>query len=385
MEKKKINIILSKDLYKYTLIIELVIIFAFFQIMTSGVFMSVRNMSNLLMQGATCSLIAITMMMVVVSKNADLSAGTALGFFGVVAAFSQVNLGLGTISSILFVLVVALVVGLWHGYWIAYKGLPAFIVTYASQLLFKAGTLFIGEGISIGPVKETFAKIGKGYLPDILSFGGNVHGLSLIITLAVIAVYVIMSIRNIRKNQAEQTSMAYLKTLVIAVVVFVVASVMIFYQGFTFAIIILAALTLIFDFVIRNTPFGRYVFAIGGNVEAAKLSGINTKKTQMMIYILHGLVVGVASIVFLGRVGQATSSAGVGFEFIAITGCVVGGTSILGGRGTVLGAVVGTMLMASLDNGMSLMNLGPEFQYMVKGLVLMMAIAIDVISKKGKK
>ena len=130
--------------------------------------------------------------------------------------------------------------------------------------------------------------------------------------------------------------------------------------------------------------FGRYVFAIGGNVEAAKLSGINTERVVMKIYMLHALIVGVASVIYLGRVGQATATAGTSFEFTAITGCVVGGTSILGGRGNVIGAVIGTMLMASLDNGMSLLNMGQSSQYIVKGFVLMLAIAMDVISREKK-
>ena len=168
------------------------------------------------------------------------------------------------------------------------------------------------------------------------------------------------------------------------VVVFIVASIFIFYKGYPYAIIILAALAALFHYIVNNTTFGRYVFAVGGNVEAAKLSGIKTEKVIMQIYVLHSLIVGVASVIYLGRVGQATATAGTSFEFTAITGCVVGGTSILGGRGTVIGAVIGTMLMASLDNGMSLLNLGQSSQYIVKGLVLMLAIAMDVISREKR-
>ena len=175
-----------------------------------------------------------------------------------------------------------------------------------------------------------------------------------------------------------------LKTIFITAVIFILCSIMVFQQGFSYAIIILAVLGLLFAFIVKYTPFGRYVFAIGGNAEAAKLSGISVEKTVMMIYIFHSVVTAIAAIVFLGRVGQATASAGTSFEFIAITGCVVGGTSILGGRGNVLGAIVGTMIMTGLDNGMSLLNLGATWQYIVKGLVLMLAIALDVMSKKGK-
>lgn len=385
MDKTKrhstINII-----YKYSLFIEVLVVFILFGILTKGTFLTTRNLSNLMMQGVTCSVIAITMTLVIVSCNADLSAGTVLGCIGTIAAVLQVNLNFGTTMTMGIVFLSCLAIGIWHAYWIAYKKLPAFIVTLATQLVLKGVILLIGNGAAIGPVKESFAMIGSQYLGS-LSKNESFDTISAVIAAAACICYVVLTLRGEKKKaenglQTTTRTKLVLKTAGVLAAALIVSSIFIFYKGFPYAIILLVVLTAVVHFVINNTSFGRYVFAVGGNVEAAKLSGIKTEKIVAQIYILHSFVVGIASIIYLGRVGQATATAGTSFEFTAITGCVVGGTSILGGRGTVIGAVIGTMLMASLDNGMSLLNMGQSSQYIVKGLVLMFAIAMDVISRE---
>ncbi len=377
---------LTTTLYKSSLFIELIVVFVLFQILTDGIFITTRNLSNLMMQGVTCSLIAVTMMLVIVSCNADLSAGSALGCMGTIAAILQVTFAWGTNMTILAVFASAIAIGLWHGYWIAYKKLPAFIVTLATQLVLKGLILLIGNGASIGPVSESFSLMGKAYLPNVFLKNAAFNDLSLLITIVLIALYIVFSVINEKKRISQGLIQPNWKKRIatlsaISVVAFGIASIFIFYKGFPYAILILIALTALFHFIVKNTKFGRYVFAIGGNADAARLSGINIERVTMEIFILHSIVVALASIVYLGRVGQGTASAGTGFEFTAITGCVVGGTSIMGGRGNVIGAVIGTMLMASLDNGMSLLNMGQSSQYIIKGLVLMLAIAMDVISR----
>ena len=385
MKEKRGNI--TGLLYKNSLLIELIIIFALFSFLTNGTFISTRNLSNLMMQGVTCSIIAITMTLVIVSCNCDLSAGTALGCMGTIAAVIQVKAGFGTAATLLVVAACSVVLGLWHGFWIAYKKLPAFIVTLATQLVLKGIILAVGNGASIGPMSDSFSKFGSSYLPNI--GGGSVHITSLAIALAGCAIFVILSIRG-EKRKIQQGliearwNKKIAKIVVVVAAILVVSGIFIFYKGFPYAIVVLIALAAVFHYVVNNTVFGRYVFAVGGNAEAAKLSGIKTEKINMQIYMLHSLIVGVASVIYLGRVGQATPTAGTSFEFTAITGCVVGGASILGGRGTIVGAVIGTMLMASLDNGMSLLNMGQSSQYIVKGLVLMLAIAMDVISRSKR-
>lgn len=385
MREKRANI--TGVLYKNSLLIELIIIFALFSFLTNGTFISTRNLSNLMMQGVTCSIIAITMTLVIVSCNCDLSAGTALGCMGTIAAVIQVKAGFGTAATLLVVVACSLVLGLWHGFWIAYKKLPAFIVTLATQLVLKGIILAVGNGASIGPMSDSFSKFGSSYLPNLGE--SSVHITSLVIALAGCVIFIVISVRGekrkiqqglIEANWNKKTA----KIVIVVAAILVVSGIFIFYKGFPYAIVVLIALAAVFHYVVNNTVFGRYVFAVGGNAEAAKLSGIKTEKINMQIYMLHSLIVGVASVIYLGRVGQATPTAGTSFEFTAITGCVVGGTSILGGRGTIVGAVIGTMLMASLDNGMSLLNMGQSSQYIVKGLVLMLAIAMDVISRSKR-
>lgn len=376
-------------IYKHSLFIEVIIVFVLFQFLTGGTFITTRNLSNLMMQGATCSLIAVTMMLVIVSCNSDLSAGSALGCIGTIAATLQVTLGWGTVPTMLLVLLAGLLLGFWHGYWIAYKKLPAFIVTLATQLVVKGITLLVGNGAAIGPMSESFSALGKGYMPSLFLKDATFNDLSLIITVVLLTVYVIVTIASEKKRIRQglvqpKWSKMLLKTAGIVVLVAAAASIFVFYKGFPYAIVLLLAAAAAVNFVVKNTRFGRYVFAIGGNAEAARLSGINNERVVLKIYVLHSVVVSLASIVYLGRVGQATATAGTSFEFTAITGCVVGGTSIMGGRGNVVGAVIGTMLMASLDNGMSLLNMGQSTQYIVKGLVLMLAIAMDVISRNKK-
>lgn len=389
METKKTKKINLSGIYKYSLFLELVIIFAVFAILTDGRFLATRNLSNLLMQGATCSIMAITMMMVIVSCNSDLSAGIALGFLCSVAATLQVNTKLGAIPTIIIVLVLGVLIGLFNAFWIAWLELPAFLVTLAGQFIFKGLILAVTEGRTIGPVGELITQIGGGYLPKI-NEATDFNDTSLYLTIIAIAAYLLMAFRSRKKKSvygtptAKENRQFWLKTILIAVAILGVSAIMIFHQGFPYAILILVILAAIINFVIENTTFGRYVFAIGGNAEAAKLSGISIKKTVTSIYVLHGFVVAVAAIVFLGRVGQSTATAGTGFEFTAITGCVVGGTSIAGGAGNIVGAIIGTMLMAGIDNGMSLMNIGATGQYIVKGIVLLLAITLDVMSKKKK-
>jgi len=379
----------KRDFYKISLVVEMLIIFVAFQILTNGVFLTARNLSNLFMQGATCSIVAISMMLVIVSTNADLSAGNAIGFMGVVAASLQVYGNLGAAPTILVTVLIGIVIGIWHGFWIGYMKLPAFIVTFASQLIFKGGILVVGNGVAIGPVKKGYSALGSNYLPNLFGEETGLNILSLIVLLVVIAVYIISSFLK-RKNQISEGFPVYkigiyvISTLLISAAIFIVGSRMVYYKGFTYAVVILIVLALAFNFIVKNTRFGRYVFAIGGNAEAARLSGINIERTVMSIYILHGILVAIAATVYLGRVGQATAQAGTGFEFTAISGCVIGGTSILGGRGTIIGAIIGTMLMMALDNGMSLMDVNSAYQYVIKGIVLMLAIALDVISKKRK-
>jgi ABC-type xylose transport system permease subunit len=373
--------------YRNSLLVEAVIIFAFFQFFTGGSFLTVRNMSNLLMQGAICSIIAITMCLIIITGNADLSAGRFLGMLGMIAAMIQVRNG--NISSVVVVLIIfslAIFTGLWHGFWVGYMKLPAFIITLATQLVFLGINQYISDGRVIGPVSGIIAKMGNGYLPSII---GNSNDTTLIaggITIICYVAFTISKERNSIKLGLIEARWSKIipKMILISAFTLVVTIVLFRHRGFAYAMLILFVLTLAVSYASNNTKFGRYIYAIGGNIEAARLSGINVSKELLKLYVLHAVVVATAALVCLGRLNSAATGTGNGYEFTAITGCVVGGTAITGGRGTVIGAVAGTLIMTALDNGMSMLNLNPALQFVVRGVVLLFAIALDAYAYNRK-
>jgi len=385
MTNKKVD--LFGLFYQNSLAVEAIVIFLIFQVLTGGMFMTFRNLSNLIMQGATCSIIAITMCLVIITCNADLSAGRFLGMLGMIAAIMQVNYSrIPSGLVVLMVFAIAVSVGLWHGFWVGYMKLPAFIITLATQLVFLGVNQYISNGRIIGPVTGIIAEMGNGYMPSI---SGRRNDTTLIVGAIIIIAYIWFEIAKERKSIKQgfgATSLGKIVPKIVLVTALAAAVTIILYnhKGFAYAMLILFALTLIISYVSKNTKFGRYIYAIGGNAEAAALSGINVSKELLKLYVLHAFVVATAALVFLGRLNSATTAGGNGYEFTAITGCVVGGTAITGGRGGVVGAVIGTMIMAALDNGMSLLNLNPALQYIVRGAVLLFAIALDAYANKRK-
>lgn len=387
MKKERKKIDLFSLFYKNSLLVEGIIIFLIFGVATKGSFLSFGNVSNLLMQGATCSIIAITMCLVIITCNADLSAGRFLGMLAMIAAMLQVNLPqLPAWLVLIIVYVIAIVVGLWHGIWVGYMKLPAFIITLATQLVFQGVNQLLSNGRIYGPVSGIISKMGAGYV------GSNKNGLnipSIVLGGVVIVVYILIIIMNERKAIRQGLSEGNWnkiipRMVIVSVFVGVITWMLGRHKGYSYAVLILVALTYIVSYISKNTKFGRYVFAIGGNKDAAALSGINVARETVKLYVLHAVIVATAAMVYLGRMDSATTAAGMGYEFTAITGCVVGGTSITGGRGGVVGAVVGTMIMAALDNGMSIMNLNPALQYIVRGGVLLFAIAMDSYANNRK-
>jgi D-xylose transport system permease protein len=380
---------IKNNITQFAIIIELLAIFIFFQITTDGLFISNTNLTNLLMQGCTFSIIAVGMVLVMVSGGIDLSAGSVLGFLATFSATMEVNVGMKAIPAIFLTLLIGLLIGCWHGYWIAYRKLPAFIVTLSGMLIFKGLTLWVGKGVGVGPSSDEFSRIGSAYLPEFFFKGAIYNDTSVIFTFFIVLIYIIVKLRARRSMivlglPVPGRGKFIGKTSLVSIIIALIAGIMISYQGIPYAIVLLMIMAAIYTFISNNTAFGRAVYAIGSNADAARLSGINVEFTLFRIYISMGLVTAIASVVFLGRVGYATAMTGQNFEFNAITGCIVGGTSTLGGTGTIVGAIIGTILMASLDNGMSLLNLGTTFQFIAKGLVLLLAVAFDVASKKNK-
>lgn len=376
----------NKNITQIMLLIETIVIFGVFQILTEGMFLTSRNLTNILMQGVVYSVMGIGIVFVMVSGNMDLSGGSVLGFLSALGAVLQLK-GVGTIVTILIMIAVGAVIGCWQGYWVAYRKLPSFIVTLAGMLLFRGLCLWVGGGATVGPASDSFAAIGSAYLPTIFSEEMHDTTLALIIIIMILSVTLMARDRKNKQKFSLTTESKTVFTIKVVVIITVLAAVYLIvnaYRGLPIALLLLGVLAVVFTYIAKNTVFGRYVFAIGGNSDATRLAGVNVNNIIFKVYILMGVMVSIASIIYLGRVGQATASAGKDFEFSAITGCIVGGISTLGGIGFVPYAILGTILMQGIDNGMSLMNLGSMPQYIVRGLVLLFAVAIDVATKTKK-
>lgn len=379
---------LKTNIKQYTMFIALIALGIIFTFLTDGTFLTPRNLSNLLLQTATIAILACGMVLVIIEGHIDLSVGSVAGFTGAIAALLQVKYGWGTAGALTVAVAVGFLVGLWQGYWIAYQDIPAFIVTLAGMLIFRGGVIGVTNGETIAPLKSGFKAIGQGYIPGIISRGQNFNDTTLILGLIVIIAFVIYELRNRKIRVTKYNfkvlpwSLEILKIVTICVLIGLCFSVMIFYRGMPYCILLLLALILIFSFIANKTQFGRYIYAIGGNREAARLSGINTRKVILWIFILMGTLSAVSGIVFTARLDSATASAGNLFELDAIASCFIGGASAMGGEGTVIGSIIGSLVMATINNGMSLMNVHIKYQYIVKGLILLFAVWADIISKK---
>ena len=385
------------DIKTYALIIALLFIWLLFGSLTGGIFFSSRNLSNLLRQMTIVSFLSIGMTLVIITGNIDLSVGSMTGFIGVIAAYLQAVMlpeilpglfpslsaeGLGilsTIVTIIICLLVSLLVGIYQGYIIAYLKVPAFIVTLGGMLIFRGAILGVSGGRTIVPVENSLRWVAQGYLPK------NLGIILVVITTMVIFLMSLRSRNKKKKYGFKIKPLNYDLMTASAYSVLVLGSVLIVnnYRGVPNPVIIMVVIAILVTYLANNTKFGRYVYALGGNIEATKFSGINVQSVIFKVFILMGLLSGVAGIVLTGYVAAGTIGGGLNYELTAIGGCVIGGTSLMGGRGTVLGALIGTLIVASLENGMSIMNMSVFWQYMVKGLVLILAVYVDVASKKN--
>lgn len=376
---------IKHNVRQYTMVIALLAIWAIFEVLTKGIFITPRNLSNLFLQSATTAIVACGMVLVMVAGHIDLSVGSFVGFTGAIAAVLMAKQNFGTIPAILVTLALGLLLGIWQGFWIAYRRVPAFIVTLSGFLAFRGGVIGVTGGNSVGPMKDNFKAIGQGYLPKLSSLPFN--DTSAVIGVIFIICYIIFEIRK-RKSRIKYGFEVLPMPLQIAriiggsIIIALVLSIMVSYMGIPYAVLLLIAIIIIFTIIAQKTTFGRYIYAIGGNREAARLSGINIKKVNMMIFVLMGLLSTIAGIVYTARLNAATGSAGTNMELDAIAAAVIGGTSTLGGEGTIVGCVIGALVMGSLDNGMSLMNVDVTWQYVVKGLILLLAVWVDIATRK---
>jgi D-xylose transport system permease protein len=376
--KSSLGALFKVNMRTYSMIIALIGIWVLFSALTGGIFFAPRNMSNLFEQSAETAILAVGAVLVIVAAQIDLSVGSLAGLTGGVAAVCQVWFKMNAIESILAALAVGVVLGLFQGWWIAYQNVPSFIVTLGGMLIFRGILIGLTKGQSISPLTNSYVNIGESFVPPMT---GTI--------LAVIAIFAYLFFA-IRRRKSRLKLGFQVKSMVSEVTVFVVVAVIIgafvyvmnLYQGIPIPIFILLLLALLFSFIAAKTRFGRSVYALGGNIEAAKMSGIPIKRRILSVFALSGLLAAICGIVLTARLDAGTVDAGTNFELNAIAACVIGGTSLMGGVGSVTGAVIGAMVMGSIDNGMSLMNAAPFWQYVVKGLILIIAVWIDIQSKK---
>ena len=371
----------TSALRAYTMLLALIVIWLFFQWATIdpnhpyGLFLGAINFSKLLQQTAVTGVLAVGMLMVIVSGNIDLSIGAVVGLAGGIAAMTQ---GWGLMPCLVAAIVIGLVIGAVQGSLVAYVNIPSFIVTLGGLQAWRGVILKLTKGATIPVEHPFFRSLGRDFLDRRIG-----------IALAVLSIAAI-SWTNIRRNRARQRH--GLKTLSASAIVVRIAVPSIVIVGFIILmnqaggvpipVIFLLAVALAGAFLTANTTFGRYLYAIGGNPDAARLSGINLKRYILAAFCLMGALAGLASILHTARVGSASPDAGTLMELDAIASCVIGGTSLMGGRGTVFGAVLGALILASLDNGMSLLNVENWAQYVVKGGVLVAAVGFDMFGRR---
>ncbi len=386
------------DIRAYTLIIALIAIWILFGFLTGGVFLSTRNFSNLLRQMTIISFLAIGMTPVIITGNIDLSVGSMTGFISVIAAYLQAIIlpgilpvmipslsveALGVVSTVITILIcllLGLLIGLGQGYIIAYGGVPAFIVTLGGQFVLKGGILGVTQGKTIMPIEDSLRLMAQGYL-------SRMPGIILSVIAVVIIFLTTLQGRAKKKQYGLKTRSLPVDLLVasaFSALVLIFTLMMNSYRGIQIPVLIMAIIAILVTYLMNNTRFGRHIYAVGGNREATRLSGINVQSVVLKTYALMGFLCGVSGIILTGYVAAGTTSGGTNYELSAIGGCVMGGTSLMGGIGTVFGALMGTLIMTSMENGMSVMNMSVFWQYIIKGLILILAVYLDVTSRKNK-
>ncbi len=387
--KPALSRFLKAHVRDYALLISLLVIMIFFQITTDGTLFKPVNMTNLILQNSYIVIMALGMLLIIVAGHIDLSVGSVSGFIGAVAAVMMVNWKIDPFFAGIACLALGAIIGGAQGYFVAYYKIPAFIVTLAGMLVFKGLALTVLGGASVGPFPKVFQLLSSGYVPDIFNFtlnGAPFNLLALIIGVVVTGLIIYFNYRT-RLNQqkhglAEEPDVIfYGRNILVAVALVGFSWLMASYKGLPNVLIVMFALIALFVFLTTRTTFGRRVYAMGGNEKAAKLSGINTEKLTFLIFVIMGALAALAGLIFAARLNVATPKAGLGFELDVIAACFIGGAATTGGVGKVIGAVIGAFIMGVMNNGMSIMGIGIDWQQVIKGAVLMLAVFLDVYYK----
>ncbi|GGS09090.1 ABC transporter permease [Streptomyces aureoverticillatus] len=374
------------NMRQYGMLVALAFIVILFQIWTDGTLLLPSNVSNLIQQNGYILILAIGMMIVIIAGHIDLSVGSLVAFVGAMSAVMMVKHDMPWVLALVLSLLIGAVAGAWQGFFIAYVGIPSFIVTLAGMLLFRGLTQIVLEGQSLSPFPDGFQNIAKGFIPEMGPYT-QYHNPTLVIGAATVAFLLFREWRH-RKQQLAYDLDVTPTGLWVAKCVAMTAAVVAFtltlasFHGVPVVLLIMCGLLITLGYVMRNAVIGRHVYALGGNKAAAKLSGVKDKRVTFLIFVNMGVLAALAGCVYAARLNAGTPQAGLNFELEAIAASFIGGASMSGGVGTVMGAVIGGLVLGVLNNGMSLVNIGTDYQQVIKGLVLLAAVGFDVWNKR---
>ena len=387
--------LVKSNIRQYAMYITLVAIFIIFNIQTNGLFLSSRNISNLILQTGYVAILAIGMTLILIIRHIDLSVGFVAGFTGAVSALLMKEMGVNQWVAILIVLVIGLFIGLYQGTLVAYVKVPAFVVTLAGMFIFRGLLLLVTKGtgsIIVDNEKNPgYFAISNSFIPDkeILFGGYKLHIITILVGLFAVALVVFFQFKA-RKNKRKydfavsSTPIFSIGLIVISGIIMSSVFLLATYNGLPWTAVIVGVVLLIFNFILNKTALGRYIYGIGGNPDASELSGVNVKKVTMFCFASMGALSALAGIIFTSRIQTAGPSAGVGFELDAIASAFIGGVAVTGGVGKVTNTLIGALVIMSLTSGFLLMNVDVAFQYIAKGVIFIIAVAFDVITRKKR-
>lgn len=381
--------LISENIRDYGMYIALFVIILTFSIMTDGLFMSSRNISNLLDSTGYIAVLAVGMTLVIVIRHIDLSVGFLAGFLGAIVAILLTQMGVPIFVAIPIILILGAFIGLFTGFFVAQIGIPSFVATLAGMLIFRGAILQVTEKTGTIIIQDdTFNAIGNGYIPSLLQVSG-LHLLSLLVGLLGILLYIYSEIKT-RRNKIKyefdviSKGIFTLKLVFVSAIIAYITWILAGYNGFSWTVIIMLLVVVAYHFLTTKTVLGRHIYAVGSNPEAAHLSGMNVKKITYIVFGSMGMLAALSGILFTSRLQSATTTAGTLFELDAIAAAYVGGVSSAGGVGKVTGAIIGAIVMASLTSGMNLLGVGISYQYMIRGGVLAGAVIFDVMTRKKR-
>jgi putative multiple sugar transport system permease protein len=378
---------LKANLREYGMLLSLFAIMLFFEFATDGTLLRPLNLTNLVLQNSYIVIMALGLLLVIVTGHIDLSVGSVAGFIGAIAAVLMVRYGVHFIAAAIACLALGALIGAAQGYWVAYFKIPSFIVTLAGMLVFKGLALAVLHGQSVGPFSPAFQKLSSGFIPELFPDAGTLYPTSLLIgaMLALGLVYVGVKTRARRAShgvEVEPAGFFVLKNAILFGAVIYFTYLIASHRGLPNVLVIMIALIALYGFVTSRTTIGRQIYAVGGNEKAAKLSGIKTERLTFFTFVNMGALAALAGLVFAARLNTATPKAGAGFELDVIAACFIGGASAYGGVGRVTGAVIGALIMGVMNNGMSILGIGIDYQQVIKGLVLLGAVCLDVYNQR---